>query len=50
MKKRVFEKHPCFWAENGDICVFGLKTRVKNCANEPKIVQKTQKRTRNDVI
>jgi hypothetical protein len=44
MQKNVFfQKRPHFWAKNGDICIFGLKTRVKKRKYEPKIIQKPQK-------
>jgi hypothetical protein len=38
-----FEKHPCFWAKNGETCIFGLKTATKKHKYEPKIVQKSSK-------
>jgi hypothetical protein len=38
-----FQKHPHFWAKNGEICIFGLKTRAQNRKIEPKIIQKSSK-------
>ena len=49
-KTGVFEKHPCFWAKNGETCVFGLKTATKKRQYEPKIVQKSPKRAQIDMF
>jgi hypothetical protein len=44
MRKKVFfEKHPHFWAKNGETCIFGLKKRIKKRKYEPEIVQKSSK-------
>jgi hypothetical protein len=39
------KKHPCFWAKNGETCIFGLKTPTKKRAYEPKSVQILPKNT-----